>query len=254
MTKEQYLSLLENKGKYAILYNLLDALGCDPVVCRLRPETIDMIMADLGANRVRFGSFDDAEFDSATGSFMETDFPVYGTGGWFAPNHKEVQSLLYDRSASTVCGVENARWFKGRINASGSTYVNGLFLIPDVFTLPASVTAIPAASINSPDAGYTAASFSLAEFKALEQAGIVFLPAAGSRDGSASSGSTGSTLVSNVNKEGSYWVSGLWSGIIDGLAEYVDFSGTDFQPKKYGLPMDYRYKAQSVRLLIDVTE
>ena len=192
--------------------------------------------------------------DSATGSFMETDFPVYGTGGWFAPNHKEVQSLLYDRSASTVCGVENARWFKGRINASGSTYVNGLFLIPDVFTLPASVTAIPAASINSPDAGYTAASFSLAEFKALEQAGIVFLPAAGSRDGSASSGSTGSTLVSNVNKEGSYWVSGLWSGIIDGLAEYVDFSGTDFQPKKYGLPMDYRYKAQSVRLLIDVTE
>ena len=70
MTKEQYLSLLENKGKYAILYNLLDALGCDPVVCRLRPETIDMIMADLGANRVRVGSFDDAEFDSAIKDYV----------------------------------------------------------------------------------------------------------------------------------------------------------------------------------------
>lgn len=189
------------------------------------------------------------ETATATTFFAASGFIVYGNSAWYTPNHSEVQSLLYNRSASTVCGVTNARWFKGRINTEGSTYVNGLFLIPDVFAWPASVTVDPSANINNRDAGYSAASFSLAEFKALEQAGIVFLSAAGNRNGSA-----GSASVSNVNAEGFYWVSGRMDGIVDEYAEEVHFSDAKLYPEKSGIAQNYRYMAQSVRLLINVTE
>ena len=199
------------------------------------------------------------ETATATTFFAASGFTVYGNSAWYTPKHSDVQYLLYSRSASTVCGVANARWFKGRINTEGSTYVNGLFLIPDVFAWPASVTVDPSANINNRDAGYSAASFSLAEFKALEQAGIVFLPAAGNRNGSAGSGSagsgsTGSASVSNVNAEGFYWVSGRMDGIVDEYAEEVHFSDAKLYPEKSGIAQNYRYMAQSVRLLIDVTE
>lgn len=194
------------------------------------------------------------ETATATTFFAASGFTVYGNSAWYTPKHSEVQYLLYGRSASTVCEVANARWFKGRINTEGSTYVNGLFLIPDVFAWPASVTVDPSANINNRDADYSAASFSLAEFKALEQVGIVFLPAAGNRNGSAGSGSTGSASVSNVNAEGFYWVSGRMDGIVDEYAEEVHFSDAKLYPEKSGIAQNYRYMAQSVRLLINVTE
>lgn len=189
------------------------------------------------------------ETATATTFFAASGFTVYGNSSWYTPKHSEVQYLLYNRNASTVCGVANARWFKGRINTGVSTYVNGLFLIPDVFTWPASVTVDPSANINNRDAGYSAASFSLAEFKALEQAGIVFLPAAGNRNGY-----NGSETVSNVNTEGFYWVSGRMDGIVDEYAEEVHFSDAKLYPEKSGIAQNYRYMAQSVRLLINVTE
>ena len=184
--------------------------------------------------------------DSATTFFAASGFTVYGNSSWYTPGHAELMSLLFRRSASTVCGVANARWFKGRINTSGSTYVNGLFLIPDVFTWPSSVTTDPSASINKTDAGYSAVSFTIDEFKTLEQAGIVFLPAAGSRDGSASS-----TFVTNVNTEGYYWIANI---LTDPYSEQFSFSGSFIYPNTQSTSLKERYLAQSVRLLIDVTE
>lgn len=185
--------------------------------------------------------------DSATTFFAASGFTVYGNSFWYTPGHVELMSLLFRRSASTVCGVANARWFKGRINTEGSTYVNGLFLIPDVFTWPASVTTTPVNSINEPTAGYSAVSFTASEFKTLEQSGIVFLPAAGSRDGSASS-----TAVSNVGSNGSYWIANLPNS---SDPEQFGFDGSSMSPSGQNWSMNpSRSSAQSVRLLIDVTE
>ena len=185
----------------------------------------------------------------ATSFFAASGFTVYGNSNWYTPNHSEIQYLLYGRSADTVCGVSNARWFKGRINTEGSIYINGLFLIPDVFTWPETVAAIPGESINSKNAGYSAATFSNAEFKILEKAGIVFLPAAGSRDGSA-----GSSSVSAVNTEGFYWISTTRDMGGETIAEEMHFTSTKFYPDKSGITADYPYMAHSVRLLMDVTE
>ena len=145
-----------------------------------------------------------------------------------------------------MCGVADARWFKGCINTVGSTYVNGLFLIPDVFTWPASVTTTPENSINKTDASYSAVSFTASEFKTLEQSGIVFLPAAGSRDGSADS-----AFVSDVNINGYYWIANL---LTDPYSEQFSFSDSFIYPNTQGTSLKERYMAQSVRLLIDVTE
>ena len=186
---------------------------------------------------------------TATSFFAASGFTVYGNSNWYTPNHSEIQYLLYGRSADTVCGVSNARWFKGRINTEGSTYINGLFLIPDIFTWPETVAAIPGESINSKSAGYSAATFSNAEFKILEKAGIVFLPAAGSRDGSA-----GSSSVSAVNTEGFYWTSASRDMGGETVAEEMHFTGTKFYPDKSGITVDYPCMAHSVRLLMDVTE
>ena len=185
--------------------------------------------------------------DDATTFFAASGFTVYGNSSWYTPGHVELMSLLFRRSASTVCGVANARWFKGRINTSGSTYVNGFFLIPDVFTWPASVTTTPENSINKTDANYSAVSFTIDEFKTLEQAGIVFLPAAGSRDGSA-----GSTSVLNVGSNGSYWIANLPNS---SDPEQFGFDGSSMSPSGQNWSMNpSRSSAQSVRLLIDVTE
>ena len=187
------------------------------------------------------------ESDSATTFFAASGFTVYGNSSWYTPGHVELMSLLFRRSASTVCGVADARWFKGRINTEGSTYVNGLFLIPDVFTWPASVTTTPTSSINKTDANYSAVSFTIDEFKTLEQAGIVFLPAAGSRDGSA-----GSTSVLNVGSNGSYWIANLPNS---SDPEQFGFDGSSMSPSGQNWSMNpSRSSAQSVRLLIDVTE
>ena len=160
--------------------------------------------------------------DGATSFFAASGFNVYGNSSWYTPGHVELMSLLFRRSASTVCGVADARWFKGRINTSGSKYVNGFFLIPDVFTWPESVTTTPENSINEPDASYSDVSFTANEFKTLEQSGIVFLPAAGSRDGSA-----GSTAVSNVGSNGSYWIANLPNS---SDPEQFGFDGSSMSP------------------------
>ena len=189
--------------------------------------------------------------DDATTFFAASGFTVYGNSSWYTPDHSDLMALIHARmtekgTASTVCGVTNARWFKGRINTSGSTYVNGLFLIPDIFTWPASVTTTPTSSINETTAGYSAVSFTTDEFKTLEQAGIVFLPAAGKRDGS-----EGSASVSDVNINGYYWIANL---LTDPYSEQFSFSGSFIYPNTQSTAPKERYMAQSVRLLIDVTE
>lgn len=70
MTPTEHQNIVMSCEKYNILYNLLDALGCDPIVSRLRPETVDMILRDLGSNRVRFGSLDDPDQDKALNDYQ----------------------------------------------------------------------------------------------------------------------------------------------------------------------------------------
>ena len=86
----------------------------------------------------------------------------------------------------------------GRINTGTNNYVNGLILFPDQFTWPTSVTHQPTTFDGA--AAYSNASYTVAEWSLLEEAGCVFLPAGGHV------GFNGSTpSISSVGSEGNYW-------------------------------------------------
>lgn len=97
MTSTEHQNIVLSREKYNILYNLLDALGCDPIVSRLRPETVDLIMRDLGSNRVRFGSLDDPDQDKALNDYQircEREYKEEALG---------TQTVLFSEDDYVIC-------------------------------------------------------------------------------------------------------------------------------------------------------
>ena len=99
---------------------------------------------------------------------------------------------LFDtREASTVSGTSNARYAKATVGSK-----SGIILLPDKYEHPSGVAALT--NINTSDAGYTANSYDVTTWAAMEAAGAVFLPAAYYRNGN---------KVNYGNTFGSYWSS-----------------------------------------------
>lgn len=96
------------------------------------------------------------------------------------------------RSASTVNGVANARYAKAKV---ANTY--GMLLFPDNYSHPDGVTQ-PIGINQSDDVGWNGNNYSVEDFLLMQDAGVVFLPAAGWRE---------ETLVRNVGSYGIYWSS-----------------------------------------------
>lgn len=135
--------------------------------------------------------------------------------------------------------LTNAEWgyvFNTRTNASslyGFATVNdtkGLILLPDSWTLPSGLT------FNAGTAAFTNNVYTTTQWSQMESAGAVFLPAAGSRDGSS---------VSNVQSRGYYWSSTV-SGTRNAYSLYFIDNGL------YPLGNFVRYYGRSVRLVQDL--
>ena len=134
--------------------------------------------------------------------------------------------LIKTRSASTVNGVNNARYAKATVNS-----VAGVVLFPDSYTHPAGVT--PPASINTANVNFTANSWSGDDWTKMEAAGCVFLPAGSYRNG---------TTITIAGTGGYYW-----SSTPNGTFSYRFFCSV------YGVGTNYdnRYQGYSVRLVRD---
>ena len=111
---------------------------------------------------------------------------------------------------------------------------NGVILLPDDWNAAVYTLNYP----NRTDAPYTTNEISASDWATLENAGAIFLPAAGDRFG---------TSVSYAGSEGGYWSS---SSPNSGRAYSVYFSSTFFYPA-YSVSPD-RYYGRSVRLVHDV--
>lgn len=111
------------------------------------------------------------------------------------PSSAEWTYLLNTRSASTVGSTPNARYAKAQVNG-----INGLIILPDVFTLP---TGLSMTNINTANAAFSGNTYTIADWQVLEDAGCVFLPATGYRNGSTVSGiaSNGFYSASDVYNE-----------------------------------------------------
>ena len=156
---------------------------------------------------------------------------VPGIGsGWYTLSQAEWNYLFNTRSASTVNGVNDARYAKAIVNG-----VNGIVLFPDSYTHPTGVTAPN--SINSYNISFANAHNTRSgdDWTKMEKAGCVFLPAGGNRNG---------TLITSVGLGGYYWT----STSSEGSAYYVYYTMSTVNTST---STDYRYSGYSVRLVRD---
>ena len=152
--------------------------------------------------------------NSLTDEYANADWGVYNaiadggnaSGMWRTLTKDEWEYLLNTRSASTVGVNENARYAKATVNGTA-----GLIILPDSFTMPSGVTALD--KVNVSETIFTANVYNTEDWAKLESAGAIFLPAAGTRDG---------TAVNDVGVYGFYWSSTYSTESSPWLLEFSD--------------------------------
>ena len=209
------------------------SVSSDPTLGDSKDGTALADKVDLfgwSTSTTNFGLSTSEDWDDYSGSFVD-----WGTNkiGNDAPN--TWRTLTYAEWFYVVFNRPNARYLKGVAQVNG---VNGMVFLPDNWTCPAGVT-FKSGYHNDYiyAAGYYAAhqTFTAAEWSKLEAAGAVFLPAAGSRDGSTVRSVQGGGYYWSATERGSYFAGCHY--FYSGEASMYDYNCT------YGL---------SVRLVKDL--
>lgn len=121
-----------------------------------------------------------------------------GFSGWRLLTHSEATYLMTQRNGSTVNGVENARFALAIVND-----LHGLILFPDSYSHPEGVAQPVGINNNGMETtplqenGWYSNRYTIADWQQLEEAGAIFLPTAGRRNG---------TTVYDFNEYGLYWL------------------------------------------------
>ena len=143
----------------------------------------------------------DYDIESLCGSEAYADWGVYNAisnggnrpGMWRTLTHDEWDYLINQRAASTVDGTDSARYAEATVAGTA-----GLIIFPDHFVRPDEIDSIVNINKNNFAIAFTDNIYTAEEWSLMEQAGAVFLPAAGFRGG---------TWISTVGTGGSYWAS-----------------------------------------------
>ncbi|MBR4804348.1 MAG: hypothetical protein IK032_06885 [Bacteroidales bacterium] len=173
---------------------------------------------------------------SLVGSYSRADWGVYNAiynpktsitdapGTWRTLTKDEWVYLLNTRSTKS-----GRRYAKATVNG-----VPGLIILPDNWN----TATYTLNSTNINNAAYTTNVINLATWTILENAGCIFLPAAGHRIG---------TSPNDVGSIGSYWSVSSYVSI--GYAYGLGFNSSGLDPDTWGFQ---RYGGNSVRLVRDV--
>ena len=141
----------------------------------------------------------DYDIESLCGTESYADWGVYNTIGTDAPGtwrmltRDEWDYLINRRAASTVDGTDSARYAEATVCG-----VKGLVLFPDRFERTESLDSIVGINRNSFTLHFSDNVYTAEQWAQMEDAGAVFLPAAGFRGG---------TWLSTIGEGGSYWAS-----------------------------------------------
>lgn len=138
---------------------------------------------------------------------------------WRTLTKDEWVYLLQTRSTSS-----GKRYAKAQVAGK-----NGIILLPDNWN----TSTYTLHDTDSDNASFDSNEISSSNWSTLQSAGAVFLPAAGSRDG---------TSVSGADVSGYYWSSSCYN---DYYASLLGFNNTSLSPYQN----DYRYYGQSVRVV-----
>ncbi|MDO5342171.1 MAG: hypothetical protein Q4F69_06935 [Bacteroidia bacterium] len=131
-------------------------------------------------------------------------------GNWYTLT-KDNWNYLISRSGDKACDFEyggkkytDVRYVKAGVKYDGTKCIYGTLFFPDLFKWTAEMGNVPN-NINNPNTEWEyTTKFTPEQFKALEDAGCLFMPAAGYRY---ISGGGPSTNVYAVNRIGDYWTS-----------------------------------------------
>lgn len=191
--------------------------------------TVDLFGWSTGSTT--FGINDSQKDNGYSGDFIDWGTNAISNGGNTANQWRTLTTEEWDYLLTQRSGMLYAKC----VITNGSSY-NGLIIFPDGFTAPSGITI---ASPNTAAAAFTTNAFTANQWSTLQNAGCIFLPAAGYRF---------VKEVRVVGVQGHYWSSSSATSATE--AWYLNF----FYSSNSGAasPVDsYRKHGRSVRLVQD---
>lgn len=192
-----------------------------------------------------YGIYNSEDKSKYSGFFRDWGANAISNGGnkadcWYAMSDTQWDYLLNTRATTTSSmptgtNSANARYIKAQVAS-----INGLILFPDGYDHPdnASVS-VNSAKYNTTNIGYSTFIVDANNWKKMEDAGAVFLPAAGFRHG---------TDVVTPGTYGAYWTSTYPSET--GMGYSFDFDGSNILNSQFS---SKRSTGCAVRLVLDYT-
>ncbi|MGM9810749.1 MAG: hypothetical protein ACI30J_07780 [Paludibacteraceae bacterium] len=226
------LQYTQSTDTWSIADNQYDMLGTANVENSALADKIDLFGWSGSTGAAKWGISTSDDNNDYSGDFVDWGQNVGNGTTWRTLTSAEWNYLRSSRAnAASLMGV-------ARINLDwmGTTYANGLILLPDSWTCPDGVTFKSGfASEYHIEAYADYQTFTLEQWEQLEAAGAVFLPA---------SGYCGGSSVINVQGYGYYW-----SATPDGSSRacYLRFLSDGA-----GWGGNFRYNGQAVRLVQDL--
>ena len=107
----------------------------------------------------------------SVGTYYPIDMSYKDQSAWFCPEKSEWYTMIFSRSASAVSGTSNARYAKATISSN----YRGVILFPDKYIQPN--IGININNVNTTNASFSGNNLNHAQWKLMEAAGAVFLPA-----------------------------------------------------------------------------
>ncbi len=209
-----------------------EMLGTNNVANGALADKIDLFGWSGSTATAKWGISTSQSNSDYKGDFADWGQNIGDRTTWRTLTIDEWTYLLDTRTnASALKGVARIN-----LNTDGSEYVNGLIFLPDNWTAPDGVTFKSGFVSGSGSQAYAnKQTFSLEQWRKLETAGAVFLPASSSRYG---------TSVNNVQEYGHYKSA---TPNDSDLAYYLYFMPTGVRTNS-----GYRSYGQAVRLVKDV--
>ena len=226
------LQYTQSTNTWAFAANQYEMLGTANVENSALADKIDLFGWSGSTGSAKWGISLSTDNNDYSGDFADWGQHIGDGSLWRTLTNDEWDYLRSTRAnASNLMGVARIN-----LDAEGTTYANGLILLPDSWTCPEDITFKSGfASEYSVQAYADYQTFTLAQWEKLEAAGAVFLPASGRRGGSS---------IYDVQDLGNYWSATPYDS---GYARYLRFYSN-----VAGGGSCLRYSGRAVRLVQDL--
>ena len=227
------LQYTQSTKTWGFAENQYDVIGGANINNGALADTIDLFGWSANNTTAPWGISTSTTTSDYSGDFVDWGKNIGDGNTWRTLSSEEWGYLFNSRTdASSKYGVARIN-----LNDDGSKYMNGVIVLPDTWTCPSGIT-FKSGVANDLGEQYYAdyQTFTLSQWEQLEQAGAVFLPAAGRRSG---------TSVDDVQNRGDYWSSTAYGTVY----AYDVFFYSYYLYPQYA---DYRNDGRSVRLAQDL--